>query len=74
LDDKFSQVIQAELKNAQINPQLKEWPQIVDTVNKEVQNAFAGSKSADAALKDAYDQINKILAPYRKAGETCPAY
>ena len=74
LDDKFSQVIQAELKNAQINPQLKEWPQIADTVNKEVQNAFTGSKTADAALKDAYDQINKILAPYRKSGETCPAY
>ncbi|MEW5718927.1 MAG: ABC transporter substrate-binding protein, partial [Chloroflexota bacterium] len=73
-DDKFAQVISAELKNAQINPQLKEWPQIADTVNKEVQNAFTGSKTADAALKDAYDNINKILAPYRKSGETCPAY
>ncbi len=74
LDDKFSQVISAELKNAQINPQLKEWPQIVDTVNKEVQNAFTGSMTADVALKDAYGQINTILAPYRKSGETCPAY
>lgn len=74
LDDKFSQVIQAELKHAQINPQLKEWPQIADTVNKEVQNAFTGSKTADAALKDAYDQINKLLAPYRKSGDTCPAF
>ena len=73
-DDKFAQVIQAELKNAQINPQLKEWPQIADTVNKAVQTAFTGSKSADDALKDAHDQINKILAPYRKSGETCPAY
>ena len=74
VDDKFAQVIQAELKNAQINPQLKEWPQIADTLNKEVQNAFTGSKSADAALKDAYDQINKLLAPYRKTGDTCPAF
>lgn len=74
LDDKFSQVIQAQLKTAQINPQLKEWPQIADTVNKEVQNAFTGSKTADAALRDAYNQINTILAPYRKSGETCPAY
>lgn len=74
VDDKFAQVIQAELKHAQINPQLKEWPQIADTVNKEVQNAFTGSKSSDAALKDAYDQINKILAPYRKSGDTCPAF
>jgi ABC-type glycerol-3-phosphate transport system substrate-binding protein len=73
-DDKFSQVISAELKHAQINPQLKEWPQIADTVNKEVQNAYTGSKSAEAALKDAYDQINQILAPYRTAGETCPAF
>ncbi len=74
LDDKFSQVIQAELKHAQINPQLKEWPQIADTMNKEVQNAFTGNKTADGALKDAYDQINKILAPYRKSGDTCPAF
>ncbi len=74
LDDKFAQVIQAELKHAQINPQLKEWPQIADTVNKAVQTAFTGGKSADDALKDAHDQINKILAPYRASGETCPAY
>lgn len=74
LDDRFSQVIQAELEHAQINPQLKEWPQIADAVNKEVQNAFTGSKTADNALKDAYNQINTILAPYRKSGETCPAY
>ncbi|MCX7838273.1 MAG: ABC transporter substrate-binding protein [Anaerolineae bacterium] len=74
VDDKFAQVISAELKNAQINPQLKEWPQIADTVNKEVQNAFTGNKTPDQALKDAHDQINIILAPYRRAGETCPAY
>jgi ABC-type glycerol-3-phosphate transport system substrate-binding protein len=73
-DDKFAQVISAELKNAQINPQLKEWPQIADAVNKEVQNAFTGSKTADAALKHAYNQINTILAPYRKSGDTCAAY
>jgi hypothetical protein len=53
---------------------LKEWPQIADTLNKAVQVGFTGTKPPNDALKDAYDQINTILAPYRKSGETCPPF
>jgi len=37
LDDKWSKVIAGELKNSQFVPQLKEWPQIIDIVNKAIQ-------------------------------------
>ena len=74
MDDPFSQVIAAELPRAKFVPQTKEWPQIIGIVNRAVQSGFSGSKTADQALREAYDEINTLLSVYRLSGETCPPY
>jgi multiple sugar transport system substrate-binding protein len=61
LYDKFASVIAKELGYAKFVPQIKEWPQIIETVNTEVQNAFIGVKTPEEALADAHNRINEIL-------------
>jgi len=61
LFDKFAKVIAEGLAYAKFVPQLKEWPEIIDTVNPAVQEAFTGAKSVDKALSDASKRINDIL-------------
>lgn len=72
--DKFARVIAEELAHAKFVPQLKEWPQIIDTVNAAVQEGFTGAKAPEKALEDAYNKINDLLSVYRTAGESCPAF
>lgn len=74
LYDKFAAVMAAELPHAKFVPQIKEWPEIIETINIAAQEAFTGAKSPEKALKDAYNRINEILSVYREAGETCPAF
>lgn len=59
--DKFAKVIAGDLAYAKFVPQLKEWTEIIDTVNSAVQEAFTGAKSIDKALSDASKRINDIL-------------
>ena len=74
LNDPFSKVIAAELPRSQLVPQIKEWPQIIEIVNRAAQSGFSGAKTAEQALQDAHNEINTILSMHRSSGETCPAY
>jgi len=61
LFDKFARVIAGELAHAKFVPQVKEWPQIIETVNTAVQEAFTKAKSPEQALSEACRRINSIL-------------
>jgi len=61
LYDKFASVIAGELAYARFVPQVKEWPEIIETVNTAVQEAFTGAKSPEEALDSACKRINDIL-------------
>ena len=74
LNDKFAKIVASELGHSKFVPQLREWPQIIEAVNVAAQEGFTGDKSAEEALKDAYNQINELLADYRAEGETCPEF
>ena len=67
--DKFAKAIAGQLAKAKFVPQVKEWPQIIETVNSAAQEAFTGDKTPDQALEDAHNQINEILG-----GESCPDF
>ncbi|MCF7890587.1 sugar ABC transporter substrate-binding protein [Candidatus Bipolaricaulota bacterium] len=73
LNDKFAQVMAGEMEKAKFVPQVKEWPQIIETVNVAVQKGFTGTDPL-MALETAHNQINDILSVYRDEGETCPAF
>jgi multiple sugar transport system substrate-binding protein len=74
INDPFSKVIAAELPNSQFVPQIKEWPQIIEIVNRAAQRGFSGSMTAEQALKEAHEEINTILSTYRSLDESCPEY
>jgi multiple sugar transport system substrate-binding protein len=74
LADPLSRVIASELPRSQFVPQIKEWPQIIEIVNRAVQSGFSGARTADQALKEAYDEMNRILSTYRPAGEPVPDF
>jgi multiple sugar transport system substrate-binding protein len=74
VSDPVAQVLVGQRKTAKFVPQLKEWPQIVEVINKAAQDAFTGAKSQEGALKEAHDRINEILSVYRMAGQTCPGF
>ncbi len=61
LYDKFASVIAGELAYAKFVPQLKEWTEIIETLNTAVQEGLTEAKSVDKALDDAYKRINYIL-------------
>jgi multiple sugar transport system substrate-binding protein len=71
VDDPVAQVLIGQFKTAKFVPQLKEWPQIIEAVNKAAQEAFTGAKSQEDALREAHTRINKILSVYRTGGQTC---
>ncbi len=73
LDDPYAKVIGAELSRAAMVPMIPEWPQIIEAINVAVQKGLLG-QPVDPAWRDAYLQINDILAGRRRAGERCPAY
>jgi multiple sugar transport system substrate-binding protein len=68
--DPLSWVIAAELARSQFVPQIKEWPQIIEIVNRAVQSGFSGAKTPEQALADTFNQINRILSVYRAPGES----
>ena len=65
LNDKFAKVIAAELPYGKVEPQIKEWPEIMDTFTGAVQEALTEAKTPDKALADAHARINTILARRR---------
>ncbi len=67
--DKFAQAIAGQLPKAKFVPQIKEWPQIIETVNSAAQAAFTGDKTPEQALEDAHNEINGLLG-----GEACPTF
>ena len=66
--DKFAKAIAGQLSKAKFVPQIKEWPQIIETINSAAQEAFTGDKTPEEALEGAHDQINELL------GGECPAF
>jgi multiple sugar transport system substrate-binding protein len=74
LSDKFAKVIASQLAKAKFVPQVKEWPQVIETINTAAQEAFTETKTADQALKDAHNRINNTLKVYRSSGDTCPSF
>lgn len=65
LNDKFAKVIAAELPYGKVEPQIKEWPEIMDAFTGAVQEALTEAKPPDKALADAHARINTILARRR---------
>jgi hypothetical protein len=67
--DPVAPVLIGQHRSAKFVPQLKEWPQITEAINKAAQDAFTGVKSQEAALKEAHERINAILTVYRAAAD-----
>lgn len=72
--DKFAQAIAGQLPKAKFVPQIKEWPQVIETVNTAAQAGFTGDKPPEEALGDAHAQINELLSERRGDGESCPSF
>ncbi|MBW2122667.1 MAG: sugar ABC transporter substrate-binding protein [Deltaproteobacteria bacterium] len=62
LNDKFASVIASQLPYGKVEPQIKEWPEIMDTFTTSLQEAIVGMKTPDKALDEAHERINAILA------------
>ena len=67
--DTFAQAIAGQLPKAKFVPQIKDWPQVIETINSAAQEAFTGDKTPEEALEDAHNQINELLG-----GEDCPEF
>lgn len=67
--DKFAKAIAGQLPKAKFVPQIKEWPQVIETINSAAQEAFTGDKTPEEALENAHNQINELLG-----GASCPAF
>jgi len=62
LNDKFASVLASQLPYGKVEPQIKEWPEIMDTFTTSIQEAIVGMKTPEAALAEAHERINAILA------------
>ena len=62
LNDKFAKVIASQLPYGKVEPQIKQWPEIMDTFTTSLQEAIVGMKSPEQALSEAHERINAILA------------
>jgi maltose-binding protein MalE len=62
LNDKFASVMASQLPYGMVEPQIKQWPEIMDTFTTSLQEAIVGMKKPDKALAEAHDRINAILA------------
>lgn len=65
LNDKFARAIAGQLPYGKVEPQIKEWPEIMDAFTGAVQEALIGAKTPHKALADAHARINTILARRR---------
>jgi multiple sugar transport system substrate-binding protein len=62
LNDKFASVMASQLPYGKVEPQIKQWPEIMDTFTTSLQEAIVGMKSSEKALSEAHERINAILA------------
>ena len=62
LNDKFASVMASQLPNGKVEPQIKQWPEIMDTFTTSVQESIVGMKSPEKALSEAHQRTNAILA------------
>ncbi len=62
LNDKFASVMASQLPNGKVEPQIKQWPEIMDTFTTSVQEAIVGMKTPKKALSEANQRTNAILA------------
>ncbi len=58
---KFAKVFAAQGPYGKIEPMIPEWPKIGDAMITAVQEAFAGTKTSEQALKDAHIATNRAL-------------
>ena len=61
LNDKFASVMASQLPNGKVEPQIKQWPEIMDTFTTSLQESVVGMKPPEKALSQAHDRINAIL-------------
>ena len=62
LNDKFASVMASQLPYGKVEPQIKQWPEIIDTFTTSLQEAIVGMKTPEKALGEAHNRINAILA------------
>lgn len=62
LNDKFASVMASQAPYGKVEPQIKQWPEIIDTFTTSLQEAIVGMKSPEKALAEAHERINAILA------------
>ena len=62
LNDKFASVMASQLPYGKVEPQIKQWPEIIDTFTTSLQEAIVGMKTPQKALAEAHKRINAILA------------
>ena len=62
LNDKFASVMASQSPYGQVEPQIKQWPEIMDTFTTSLQEAIVGMKTPEKALAEAHERINAILA------------
>lgn len=62
LNDKFASVMASQLPNGKVEPQIKQWPEIMDTFTTSLQEAIVGMKTPEKALSEAHGRINSILS------------
>ena len=62
LNDKFASVMASQLPYGRVEPQIPQWPEIMDTFTTSLQEAIVGMKSPDKALSEAHERINAILS------------
>jgi multiple sugar transport system substrate-binding protein len=62
LNDKFASVMASQLPNGKVEPQIKQWPEIMDTFTTSLQEAIVGMKTPKEALSEANQRTNAILA------------
>jgi len=61
LNDKFASVMASQLPYGQVEPQIKQWPEIMDTFTTSLQESIVGMKPPAKALSEAHDRTNAIL-------------
>jgi multiple sugar transport system substrate-binding protein len=61
LNDKFASVMASQLPNGKVEPQISQWPEIMDTFTTSIQESIVGMKSPKKALSEADKRTNAIL-------------
>ena len=62
LNDKFASVMASQLPYGKVEPQIKQWPEIMDSFTTSLQESIVGVKSPEKALSEASQRTNAILS------------